>query len=150
MTEPIDHDGFVAAWLERVAAGRSSRELIELLELALNALCATAQKILGEVTLTAIVDRVLHEAVEGHPFLADLIFDSSSVSCKKVLEHANLPAEAETQRGLQFVLAEFLTVMGNLTAEILSPAFHGALSNIASASQGGQGGARGSGEAEDQ
>jgi hypothetical protein len=135
MAEPIDHDAFVAAWLERTAVGRSPHQLLELLERALNALCASAQKTLGEVTLTAIVDRVLHEAAERHPFLARLTFESSRVSHTELLEQTTLPPEASTRDGLQFVLAEFLTVLGNLTAEILTPAFHTALSKVADASQ---------------
>jgi hypothetical protein len=37
----------------------------------------------------------------------------------------------ELRRGIRFVLTEFLTVLGNLTAEILTPELHAALSNVA-------------------
>jgi hypothetical protein len=127
----IDHDAFVIAWMSQTAAGRSARQLIELLDRALNALSGVAKTTLGEVTLTAIVDRVLYNAVERHPYLEDLKFESSRVTSKKLLERATLPDEATVRDGLRFVLVEFLTVLGNLTAEILTPAFHAELEKLA-------------------
>jgi hypothetical protein len=111
VTEPIDHDAFVAAWIERATAGRSSHQLVELLELALNALHKSARKMLGEVTLAAIIDRVLYNAAER-------------------LEQSRPPDEAATRDGLRFVIIELLTVLGNLTAEILTPALHKELSQL--------------------
>ena len=116
--------------MERATAGRSQRQLVDLLELALNALYASARKTLGEVTLGAIVDRVLYNAAERHAFLAKLTFEASTISCKKLLEQTHPPDEASTKDGLRFVIAEFLTVLGNLTAEILTPAFHAELSKL--------------------
>jgi len=135
MPAAIDHDAFVIAWMSQAVAGYSARQLIELLERALNALCEAAKKTLGEVTLTAIVDRVLYNAVERHPYLENLTFESSQVSCKKLLEMANLPDETTVREGLRFVLVEFLTVLGNLTAEILTPVFHAELEKLAAAAK---------------
>ena len=130
MPEPTAHDAFVAAWMERATAGRSQRQLVELLELALNELYRTARKTLGDVTLAAIVDRVLFTAAGRHAFLGKLTFEASTISCEKLLESTHPPDEASTKDGLRFVIAEFLTVLGNLTAEILTPAFHAELSKL--------------------
>ncbi|HEX8953608.1 MAG TPA: hypothetical protein VF945_17245 [Polyangia bacterium] len=130
MPEPTAHDAFVAAWMERVTAGRSQRQLVELLELALNALYASARTTLGDVTLAAIVDRILFTAARRHAFLAKLTFEAPTISCKKLLEQLEPPDEASTKDGLRFVIAEFLTVLGNLTAEILTPTFHAELSKL--------------------
>jgi hypothetical protein len=135
--------------MAQVGGWRAPRDLIELMELALDAVCTSAQKMLGVVTLKAIVDRVLFNAREGHPFLADLTFESSKFDSKKMLAMSPLPDEAQAKAALRFVLVELLTVLGNLTAEILTPAFHGALTTLAAASSVPPTEGRTSGEAKD-
>lgn len=130
MPEPIDHDAFVTRWMERATAGRNQPQLVDLLERALNALYASARKVLGEVTLAAIVDRVLFNAAERHAFLADLRFESSSISAKKLLERPPVPDDSALRDAMRFVLIETLTVLGNLTAELLTPSFHSELSRF--------------------
>lgn len=126
----MNHDAFVATWMERVATGRSRPQLVELLDLAFNALCASARKTLGEVTLAAIVDRVLYNAAERHPFLADVTFEDSTIRCGKLLQQTDPPDETATKDGLRFAVTEFLTVLGNLTAQILTPTFYAELSKF--------------------
>jgi hypothetical protein len=116
--------------MERATAGRNQPQLVHLLERALNALYASARKVLGEVTLAAIVDRVLFTAAERHAFLADLRFESSSISAKKLLERSPAPDESALRDAMRFVLIEMLTVLGNLTAELLTPAFYSELSSL--------------------
>ena len=84
-----------------------------------------SQLTLGDVTLTAIVDRVLHLAGEQFPALGSVALSEAGLSWREP------PAGADPARlaeGIRFVLVEFLTVLGNLTAEILTPALHAELS----------------------
>jgi hypothetical protein len=113
-----------------VPMGQSHRQLVELLARALDALYSSARKTLGDVTLAAIVDRVFYTAAERHAFLSRLTLLGSTVSCAALLDDPEPPDEQVTRAGLQFVLAEFLTVLGNLTAEILTPAFQGELAKL--------------------
>ena len=131
MPESSGHSAFVAAWVARTADGCSPRQLIELLDLALNRLYTSAGKVLGEVTLAAIVDRVLFKASERHSVLANVTLEGSTISCKKLLALAEPPDEDALKDGLRFAMTELLTVLGNLTAEILTPGFHDELSKIA-------------------
>jgi hypothetical protein len=82
---------------------------------------------LGEVTLTAIVERVLHTAKEQFPFLGSTAVDASGLRCQELRSQAGLP-ENRVSAALGFVLVEFLIVLGNLTAQILTPALHAELS----------------------
>jgi len=87
---------------------------------------------LGEVTLVAIADRVLSNASEQFPFLSALKIEVSGASPLLELDEQARSVDAvELRRGVRFVLTEFLTVLGNLTAEILTPELHAALSNVA-------------------
>jgi hypothetical protein len=131
MLEANDHSACVDAWMERAAEGLPAARLVQLFERAFDALWRRAHVTLGEVTLGAIVDRVLYSASERHPILATLRLESTGLRCEELAEHAHGLPRAELAEGLRFVLTEFLTVLGNLTAEILTPALHAELSKVA-------------------
>jgi hypothetical protein len=118
-----DHHVAVTAWLQRATRGRSVDHLIQAFESAFAALWQRSFLVLGEVTLTAIVERVLHTATEQFPGLAVLEVDATGLRCQALrsLTHAQRDQLGEA---IRFVLTEFLTVLGNLTGEILSPALH--------------------------
>jgi hypothetical protein len=61
-SDEADHVGHVDAWLDGAAKTLTSAQLITLFEQALGALWRRTEVTLGEVTLTAIVDRVLYTA----------------------------------------------------------------------------------------
>jgi hypothetical protein len=89
------------------------------------------------VTLTAIVERALYTATEQFAFLASLEVHASGLRCQALRSQAGLRHD-QVSAAIQFVLEEFLTVLGNLTAQILTPALHAELSKgHASPSDGG-------------
>lgn len=118
-----EHQLTVNAWFGRVAYGHSVEALIQAFESTFAALWQRSLLTLGEVTLSAIVDRVLHTATEQHPLLASLEIASSGLRCEGVKSQVGLPHE-QVSAAFRFVLVEFLTVIGNLTAQILTPALH--------------------------
>jgi hypothetical protein len=123
------HVECVEAWLDRAAKTLAPAQLVTLFERALSALWRRAEVTLGEVTLTAIVDRVLYTASETYPFLSALKVETSGIGFDGFREQgahvANLP------EAVRLVLVEFLTVLGHLTDEILTPALHAELSKVA-------------------
>jgi len=125
MSEDNTHRAAVAAWLGRTPA--EPKALLAAFEQAFAALWQRTRLTLGDVTMTAIVDRVLHVAEEQFPALASLELEEAGVRWRE----PSPPAGASPDRlaeGIEFVLVEFLTVLGNLTAEILTPALHAELS----------------------
>jgi len=121
----------VAAWIERTAPGLSSEEHVQLFEMSLAAMWRRSQRPLGDVTVAAIMDRVVDAAIERFPILVGLRVEASGVSC---LELRARTAEADgTQllEAMRFVLVEYLTVLGNLTADIFTPALRAELSAVA-------------------
>jgi hypothetical protein len=123
------HVECVEAWLDRAAKTLAPAQLVTLFERALAALWRRAEVTLGEVTLTAIVDRVLYTASETYPFLSALKVEDAGIGFDGFREQgahlANLP------EAVRLVLVEFLTVLGHLTDEILTPALHAELSKVA-------------------
>jgi hypothetical protein len=129
MTDENEHDACVEAWMRAAAGGgASSEELVRAFDQAFGAMWRRAQLTLGDVTLTAIVDRVLYNAIERFPHLAPLSLEAGGIRCEELLRGAAAVPRQELAAGIRFVLLEFLTVLGNLTAEVLTPALHTALS----------------------
>ncbi|WP_437718475.1 hypothetical protein WMF45_19820 [Sorangium sp. So ce448] len=137
MRDANEHSACVDAWMDRAARGAPPDRLIQLFERAFNALWWRAHVTLGEVTLGAIVDRVLYYASERSPVLSSLRMESAGIWCVELQERAGGVRRDQIEEGLRFILVEFLTVLGNLTAEILTPALHAELSRVAQEEAGG-------------
>lgn len=132
MTEETEHSARVDAWMARALAPEVPLEgLVPAFEAAFGALWQRAHLTLGKITLTAMVDRVLHTAAARFPFLGSLEVQTSGLRCEELRRRAHELPRAELALAIRFVLVELLTVLGNLTAEILSPALHVALSQVA-------------------
>jgi hypothetical protein len=130
--ERARHTACVDAWLERSGKDLSPELRLRLFETALGALWARTATTLGEVTLTAITERVLHNATETFPFLTSLKIEPDGGLLFSEL-HARLGAvpPAQLTQGIRFVLVELFTVLGHLTAEILTPELHAELARVA-------------------
>ena len=127
MVDDGDHVGCVDAWFERAAKGVLTDQLMVAFEAAFTALWRRAHQTLGDVTLAAIIDRVLYVAAEQHPVMSVLELDTTGVRWDAFRERAaSLPAE-QLVEGVRFVLLEFLTVLGKLTGEVLSAPLHAEL-----------------------
>jgi len=137
--EAVSHAAFVDAWLERSAAKGMSRDaLVDLFEAALHGLWVRTRTTLGEVTLTAIADRVLHNAAERLPVFGSLRVETSGrIHARELRETAASLHHLKLLEGMRFVLVEFLTVLGNLTADLLTAELHDELSQASRSGNGG-------------
>jgi hypothetical protein len=128
MADDYDHRACVNAWMDRVTKDLPPERLLNAFEHGFAALWRRAHQTLGDVTLTAIVDRVLFTAAEQYPFVASLKIEATGLRSHELDERAGSLQRDEVVEGVRFVLVEVLTVLGNLTAEILTPALHEELS----------------------
>jgi len=127
MMDGNQHGERVDAWLRAAPKQSTIEQSLARFEQALSAVLSRANQTLGEVTLLAILDRVLYVAAEQFPLVAELEVEATRVSCRKLLLQTRELSPELLNAALRFVLVEFLTVLGNLTAEILSPALHAEL-----------------------
>jgi hypothetical protein len=125
-----EHQARVAAWMSQVASGLPSTDLLRLLRGAFEVLWWRARFTLGDVTLAAIVDRVLHTASAQFPVLAPLTVETAGIRFDELNQRIDAVLEDELAEGMSFALAEFLTVLGHLTAELLTPTLYEALSKV--------------------
>lgn len=130
-TDEPGHAEFVDAWLQQSEAARLPREaLVDLFERALHGLWMRTSTTLGEVTLTAISDRVLHNAAERLPAFASLrVEPSGRIHARELRDTVASVHHLKLLDGMRALLIEFLTVLGNLTAELLTPELHAELTN---------------------
>ncbi|HET9452482.1 MAG TPA: hypothetical protein VFO83_16450 [Aggregicoccus sp.] len=137
MLDDARHAACVDAWLEGAARGLPPGALVRLFEAALAALWACTETTLGEVTLSAIAERVLLNAAERDPLFASLAVEPGrGIRCQELREQAGSAQGAQLLQGIRLVLVELITVLGNLTAEILTPELHEALSGVTVDTQG--------------
>lgn len=127
MAEEQKHHTCVMIWMERAPYGLPAEGLLQLFEQGFGAVWVRAHQILGEVTLTAVADRALHVAAERYPYLAGLKVVAGSLLCEELRERAATVPDVQLSDAIGFVLVEFLTILGKLTAEVLTPALHAAL-----------------------
>jgi hypothetical protein len=132
------HEAVVATWMDQ-AERVTSAQLVDLFEAGIQRVLQRAQPTLGQATLGAIVDRVLFTACERFPFLAPLQLKTGNSDRidhwgQRSLDFDDLRTESsaiapdELANATRFAMVEFLTVLGHLTAEILTPALHAELS----------------------
>lgn len=124
-----DHGQHIREWM-RQTAGLSSNQMAQLFERAIGALWNCAYLTLGDLTLLAILERVLDGATEEFPLFATLKLDADGVNCTEFRERATDVGDLRLAEAIQFILVELLTVIGNLTAEVLTPTFYSELSKV--------------------
>jgi hypothetical protein len=129
-TAPSTHARFVEKWWVERAEGLAPLATVALFDVALSALWQRARRSLGEVTLSAIVERVLLTASELHPLLAGIRLDHGRISTEELRRRATDFSGDAMRTAFCVVLTSWLTVVGNLTAEILTPALRDALSAV--------------------
>ena len=125
------HAERVDRWLAQAAKGLSEERRLLLFEQALGALWRRAHVTLGEITLGAVTERVLYFATEKYPFLAPIKVDQDGVHFEGLEESLSSHGHTADTDAFRFVLVEFLSVLGNLTDEIITPALHSELSKVA-------------------
>jgi hypothetical protein len=126
------HEAVVEAWLARSVDHDSPVEIVRLFYAALDAVWNRAVTILGPVTLTAIAERVLHNATERYTFLSAIDRGSSGDArwTERLCERLVTVPRAALIESLRYGLIELLTVIGALTAEVLRGELHAALEAV--------------------
>jgi hypothetical protein len=129
MADESVHLKYVREWMEH-APRVSPDQMAELFEKAMFALWHRTHSALGDITVAAIVDRVLYNATEEYPILCSLKLGATGVDFAEFRAQAGSLHDGDLREAIQSVLVELLTVVGNLTAEILTPALHSELSRV--------------------
>jgi len=134
--DELSHAAAVDAWLQQVIDGAEPAEVVDLFRAAIEILWGRAVTTLGSVTLIAIAERVLSTATRRYGFLAAINPRPNGDAHwkQRLRDRLTVVPRAELIEGLRFAFVELLTVIGRLTAEILSPDLHAALLEVTASS----------------
>lgn len=119
----------VDAWMSRAEPGVPAERVLQRFEHAFGALSRRAEATLSDVTLWAIIDRVLRRTRQEHPLFGPVEMDGIQLRCDTLRARAAELDHDQLRAAIRFALTELLVVVGNLTAEILTPALHAELAN---------------------
>jgi len=126
-----EHAAVVEDWLKRAANNAAgAAALLGVFEKGWNALWRRAENAVGQVTLESIGERVLSNSAEAHPALSSLRLTPEGIACEPLLAATNGFSRAELQESLAFALTELLTVVGDLTDQVLTPGLYGELTRV--------------------
>lgn len=131
--EPSVHAEVVETWLARAATSRSTRSLLRTFETTLCAVWSCALGTLGAVTMNAVADRVLANAVERVPCFGSLHPSVvGHLRCYELRLQSRLGAVAfgELAIGIRSTMIELLSLLGSLTADLLTPELHAQLAQL--------------------
>jgi len=124
MDDRAKHERCVDEWLARQPRGGAD-VTVEQFNHASAALWECSSETLGDVTVTAIAERVLLVSTERFPVLAPLaVLPSRGIQAPEDLVPEGPRSEQQLATGLRFVLIETLCVLGNLTGGILNQDLH--------------------------
>lgn len=130
-----DHSSQVDAWMNRVPT-HPPELVIAALERSLGAVWNRARITLGDGSLAAVVERVLHDAAMRFPVFAAIGVDARGIRTVELNTRVKAEDVQELREGMRFALIQLLSVLGNLTAEILTPALHASLQQLGREDQG--------------
>lgn len=124
------HRDAVASWMSRAGKGLSNDELVELLELAVRAVWAGARPNVSEVTLAAVLDRALINAADAYPSLPRTTVDDGEADLAALRAAAPRLKRETVKQAIEYIVTDFLAILGNLTAETLSKGLHAKLAAV--------------------
>lgn len=130
LNQTQSHVEIVDGWLEQSAKGLPSDALVRLFDDALTELQRRTLLTLSEVTLHAILDRVLYQSQQRYPLLTTLRIEKNGISLGPVKADLELKTPTEITQAFRFLIVELLTILDNLTAGILIEPLYKVLLNI--------------------
>ena len=110
------------------------KNFVSSMEKAIDGLYDRCKTSISELTLGVVLDRVIYNSSERHQILSMLKVESNRVSFKNFkLKDLNFTIIKEA---FLYLITEFFFVIGNLTAEQLTPLLHHTFSEITHESTG--------------
>lgn len=126
MTNKNQHFIFVDQWIDDSLRILPRISLLNAFQQALHAVWRRAQPTLGEITILAVGDRIVHLAQESFPWLSPVKVESGIMLMDLSKECDNLD-DLKLLEGLRFLLGEFLSVLHDLTAGVITPQLRSAV-----------------------
>lgn len=126
------HQELIILWEKQNTKDLSNEQLVQLYGSAFGAIERRCLATLSSVTINVVIDRVLNLGSIKYPFFSLLTIEPSGLSLKGLSQKNNNYTTEELKDGLSYLLVEFLTVIGNITSDVLSESLHKELMKVTS------------------
>jgi hypothetical protein len=123
------HANEVEAWEKRNAASVSPDLLPQLYAKAIQAIHRRSLANLSGITMLVVLDRAIHEVAERHPSLLEIKAGSEAVDFGNFFRRNEI-GSAQLSAALRDLLIAVLTVIGNITADVLTKPLHDELMTV--------------------
>jgi hypothetical protein len=131
VSDAYDHSKHVDKWMRDLAKSLPPEQLMQLFERTMGALWSRTYRTLGGVTLGAVTDRVLDSASERFAPFGSITVGTEGIDFQALRELSGVfDDRGALAEGIRFVIVEFISVIGNLTGDLLTPALYVELSKI--------------------
>lgn len=128
------HKELVNLWEEKNTKDLRDEQLTQVYGSAFQAIERCCLATLSRVTINVVIDRVLHLGSEKFPILSLVEIDLSGFSLKGLIQNIKNYKTEEIKEAFSYLLVEFLTVIGNITSDVLTASLHKALMKVTSES----------------
>jgi hypothetical protein len=122
------HTAFVTAWLAEATADLTPAQVLDLAEEGLNRLWRRVNLSIGVLTLQAILDRAIFVSADLWPPIGRIRVDATGVHCRDLRQDATDEHAAAMIAGFQGLFVNLLTILSDLTADMLTEALYQTIS----------------------
>ncbi len=123
----------VKNWEDKNAKDLGEGPHVQLFIRALDSIQNVARITLSRVTLKVIIDRVLHQSKAIYPMLGDVKIKDESLNFNDLLAQMDQYDPDLLIPALRHLLIELLSILGRITADILTGPLHKELLSVTSA-----------------
>lgn len=128
------HKELVNLWEEKNTKDLRDEQLIQVYGGAFQAIERCSLATLSRVTINVVIDRVLHLGSGKFPILLLVEIELSGLSLKGLIQNIKNYKTEEIKETFSYLLVEFLTVIGNITSDVLTASLHKSLMGVTSES----------------
>jgi hypothetical protein len=125
-----NHTDQVKAWTQAATQDLSPEQLIAFFEQALSALWTQGRATMSSFMMTAVLERVIFNSAENHPVLSRLKIQETGISFEEIRKSKITSSESELIDAFQLMIVEFISILGGLTNEVVTPALYSELSKV--------------------
>ncbi len=110
----------IDAWLEQATKNLPAKKIVAVFSHALKALSRKASRSLNQLTLMAIVNRVLFQCKDKFPLLQNLKVDSTGINFDQYQFQLEQADAEELKESFRYLFVELLSILGDLTADVIT------------------------------
>lgn len=124
------HKDLVNLWEEENIKGLRAEQIIKIFECAILAVERRCLDTLSSITVQVVLDRILHKGFEKFPILSTVTVGPTGLNLSSLNHKSENYNTEEIIEALRYLLVGFLTIIGNITSEVLTSPLHKELMKV--------------------